>query len=143
MLRVYVASDRSSWSRWLGELAFTYNGNVHASTGYAPSFLLMGYRPSAEAGLLVPASDPVVRPFLPSHKGEDFVKTLEAHQQAARDAVVLAQERQAKAYNKRRRPVESIEEGDWVLVNPHSLELVEVEGTGKKLVQRTIGGIRR
>jgi len=52
---------------------------------------------------------------------------------------VLAQERQAKAYNKKRRPIESIEEGDWVLVNPHSLELVEVEGTGKKLVQRTIG----
>jgi hypothetical protein len=34
--------------------------------------------------------------------------------------------------------VESIEEGDYVLVNPHSLELVDVQGTGRKLVQRTI-----
>lgn len=29
--------------------------------------------------------------------------------------------------------------GDYALVNPHSLELVDVEGTGKKLVQRMIG----
>jgi hypothetical protein len=35
--------------------------------------------------------------------------------------------------------VESIEEGDYVLVNPHSLELVDVQGTGRKLVQHTIG----
>jgi hypothetical protein len=35
--------------------------------------------------------------------------------------------------------VESIEEGDYVLVNPHLLELVDVQGTSHKLVQRTIG----
>jgi hypothetical protein len=52
---------------------------------------------------------------------------------------VLAQERQVHAYNKSRCPVENIEEGDYVLVNPHSLELVDVQGTGRKLVQRTIG----
>jgi hypothetical protein len=51
----------------------------------------------------------------------------------------LAQERQARAYNKGRRPVENIEEGDYVLVNPHSLELVDVKGTGCKLIQRMIG----
>jgi hypothetical protein len=58
---------------------------------------------------MVPSGDPVARPFLPSQKGEDFIEALESHRQAARDAVVLAQERQARAYNKGRRPVESIE----------------------------------
>ena len=29
--------------------------------------------------------------------------------------------------------------GDWVLVNPHSLEWVESKGEGSKLVQRWIG----
>nr|GAT48030.1 predicted protein [Mycena chlorophos] len=65
--------------------------------------------------------------------------TLEAHRQKARDALVLAQERQARAYNKSRRPVERIGVGDMVLVNPHTLELVESKGVGRKLVQRTIG----
>ena len=51
----------------------------------------------------------------------------------------MAQERQAKAFNKNRQPVEDIKEGDQVLVNPHTLKLVEVEGTGRKLVQRMIG----
>jgi hypothetical protein len=83
--------------------------------------------------------DPVARPFLPSQKGEDFIEALESHRKAARDAVVLAQERQACAYNKSRCPVESIKEGDYVLVNPHLLELVDVQGMGHKLVQRTIG----
>ena len=29
--------------------------------------------------------------------------------------------------------------GDYALVNPHSLELVDVAGTSKKLIQRMIG----
>ncbi|KAF7342678.1 Integrase catalytic domain-containing protein [Mycena sanguinolenta] len=139
MLRAYVATDRSSWSRWLGEIAFAYNSSVHSSTGYSPNFLLFGYHPRGAAGLIAPAGDNVVRPFLPSQKGEDFIAAVEMHRAAARDAVVLAQERQAKAYNKGRRSVDKIEEGDFVLVNPHLLELVDVQGTGKKLVQRTIG----
>ena len=49
-----------------------------------------------------------------------------------------AQSQQAAAYNKSRRAKE-FEEGDEVLVNPHSLELVDVKGTGRKLVQRHIG----
>jgi len=35
--------------------------------------------------------------------------------------------------------VEEIQPGDQVLVNPHRLKLVEVEGMGRKLVQRMIG----
>jgi hypothetical protein len=139
MLRVYVAADRKSWSRWLGEAAFAYNSNVHSSTGHSPNFLLMGYHPRGVTGFLNPEGDPVARPFLPSQKGEDFVQALNYHRQAARDALVLAQERQARAYNKGRRAVEKIQEGDLVLVNPHSLELVEATGTGRKLIQRTMG----
>jgi hypothetical protein len=45
---------------------------------------------------------------------------------------------QANAYNKGRRPVENIKEGDYILVNPHTLKLVNSQGLGGKLVQRTI-----
>lgn len=59
--------------------------------------------------------------------------------ESVQDLLVLAQEKQAKFFNCGQCPADSIEVGDLVLVNPHTLKLVEVEGTGKKLVQKTIG----
>jgi hypothetical protein len=35
--------------------------------------------------------------------------------------------------------VDDIEVGDMVLVNPHTLKLVDIKGTGRKLIQCTIG----
>lgn len=139
MLRAYVASERESWADWLSEMQRAYNSSVHSSTTYAPDFLLMGYKPQVAAGLLVPQKDGVERPFLPSQKGETFIEDIETHRRSARDALVLAQERQARAHNKHRRAVDELQEGDWALVNPHTLELVDVKGTGRKLIQRTIG----
>ena len=63
---------------------------------------------------------------------------MNAIRDSARDALVLAQSRQAKHYNQGHH-LEEFEEGDEVLVNPHSLELVDVKGAGRKLVQRQIG----
>jgi hypothetical protein len=139
MLRAYVASDRSSWSNWLSVLAFSYNSSVHSSSAHAPNDLLLGYTPRLSTSVLLQEVDPSSRPFLPSQKAEDFIAIIEERRATARDALALAQERQAKAYNKGRRPVDIIEVSDSVLVNPHTLKLVETEGTGKKLVQRTIG----
>jgi hypothetical protein len=83
--------------------------------------------------------DPAAQPFLPSQRGEEFINKIETHRQAVRNALVLAQERQAKAYNKKRHPISELKVGDWVLINPHMLKLVDVKGTGHKLVQKTIG----
>ncbi|EPS96698.1 hypothetical protein FOMPIDRAFT_1103198, partial [Fomitopsis schrenkii] len=55
----------------------------------------------------------------------------------AREALATAQEQAARAYNQGRRG-KTFQPGDLVLVNPHSLELVDVKGTGKKLVQRML-----
>ena len=52
---------------------------------------------------------------------------------------MLFRSRQAIAYNKGRRPVEVLQKGDLALINPHTLKLVDVKGTGRKLIQRTIG----
>jgi hypothetical protein len=35
--------------------------------------------------------------------------------------------------------VEELQPGDLALVNPHTLKLIDVKGTGRKLVQKTIG----
>jgi hypothetical protein len=100
MLRAYVASDRDSWARWLSETARAYNSSVHSSTGYTPDFLLMGYQPRGAAGFLVPDTDPAKRPFLPSQKAEEYIVVMEKHRQSACDTLALAQEQQARAYNK-------------------------------------------
>lgn len=139
MLRAYVADNRSSWSQWLSVLAFAYNSSVHSSTLRSPNFLLFGYHPRLSTSTLNEEIDPTSRPYLPSQKAETFIETLQTIRNSARNALVLAQEKQAKAFNKGRRPVEEIKEGDLVLINPHTLKLVDVQGTGKKLVQRTLG----
>jgi hypothetical protein len=89
--------------------------------------------------VLVLGVDPVNRPFMASQKAEEYVAVIETHRKRARDSLVLAQERQARAYNKGRCVVQELKPGDLALVNPHTLKLVDVEGTGRKLVQRTIG----
>jgi hypothetical protein len=139
MLRAYVASDRSTWARWLSEITHAYNSSVHSSTGYTPDLLLLGYQPRVSTALFAPQQDPAQRPFLPSQKAEDYIAVMEFHCQAARDVLALAQERQARAYNKHRRAVVELEPGDLVTVNPHSMKLVDATGLGVKLIQRTIG----
>ena len=139
MLRAYVSSDRENWSSWLSVLTYSYNSSMHSSTKYSPNFLLMGYNPRTSVSAIVPEIDPALRPFLPSQSAEDFVEAIETHRSLAKDAIALAQDRQAKAYDKKRRPIEELEVGDYALVNPHSLELIDVAGTGRKLVQRMIG----
>jgi hypothetical protein len=113
--------------------------SVHGSTGYSPDFLLIGYQPRGTASFLVPETDPAKRPFLPSQKAEEYIAVIERHRQSIRDALALAQEHQARAYNKGQHPMEEFKPGDLVLINPHTLKLVDVKGTGKKLVQKTIG----
>ena len=120
MLRAYVSSDKESWSKWLSVLAYSYNSSVHSSTKYSPNFLLMGYNPRISMGAIVPEVDPSRRPFLPSQSAEDFVEALEIHRTFAKDAIALAQDRQAKAHDKKCRPIQEMEIGDYALVNPHS-----------------------
>lgn len=58
--------------------------------------------------------------------------------QFARDALVLAQERQAKTHNAGYQPIVEFKDGDCALVNPYSLQLVDVQDTGRKLIQGTV-----
>ena len=139
MLRAYVSKDRSSWAAWLSVLVFAYNSARHSSTEDTPNGLLFNYHPKVSTGEIQSKSWQQEETFHPRDRGEEYVKTVELRRGQARDALVIAQERQAKAFNKNRRPVEEIRPGDQVLVNPHTLKLVEVEGTGRKLVQRMIG----
>ena len=134
MLRAYVSKDCSSWAAWLSVLEFAYNSVRHSSTEDTPNGLLLNYHPKISTGKIQLKSWLREEAFHPSDRGEEYVKTIELRREQARDALVVAQERQAKAFNKNRCPIEEIQPGDQVLVNPHMLKLMEVEGTGRKLV---------
>ena len=140
-LRAYEAGDRSKWANWLGPLAAAHNSLPHSSTGYSPNFLLMGYSPRTGTEVIDPSVRGVPRVLAHSAAATPFIEELEVHRTRARDALARAQARQARAYNAGRRD-EEFEEGDEVLLNPHSLDLVDVQGTGRKLLQRRIGPFR-
>lgn len=138
-LRAFVAGERKNWSKWLSLLAHAYNSTPQSSTGYAPHFLLFGYTPRSELSLLDPIGRGIHRDEANNASAISFLQELDVHRVRARDALAKAQASQAKAYNRSRR-TEEFEVGDEVLVNPHSLELVEAtKGTGRKLIQRRIG----
>jgi hypothetical protein len=138
MLRAYVAEDQSTWARWLPLLEHAYNSAIHSSTGYAPYQLLYGYTPKAPLDLANPRSRSMM--LLRENRLDihQFLSDIETHRDIARDAIAVAQEKQAHAYDARRRPLE-FQKGELVLVNPHSLEWLESKGSSVKLRQRWIG----
>ncbi|KAJ7868932.1 hypothetical protein B0H14DRAFT_3440957 [Mycena olivaceomarginata] len=93
-------------------------------------------KPAAQISLAVV----LLRIFInTSQKADDYIAVMEHHRKAARDALALAQEHQVRAHNKHRHPVEEIQPGDLVTINPHTLKLVDGTGLGVKLVQKPIG----
>jgi hypothetical protein len=135
MLRAYVRDDRTDWADWLDVLQFAYNNSFQSAHKSRPAELLLGFKPRSPLD------------FLKEHglsftQGQEELRTrlleLAAHRESARDAIKRSTDRQAFQYDKRRKPPQ-LEVGDEVLINPHSLELVETKGKGRKLIQRKIG----
>ncbi|KAL1658198.1 hypothetical protein GGF50DRAFT_10546, partial [Schizophyllum commune] len=108
---------RTAWAKWLSVLAASYNSSVHTSTRFSPNFLLFGYSPSLYAGMFKASSKQVERPHdetpqLRSRLAEEFIEELNLYRTAARESLVMAQERQARAYNKGRKPPVEFNVGD-------------------------------
>jgi Chromo (CHRromatin Organisation MOdifier) domain len=133
-LHAYTVGNCSSWAQWLGMLTMAHNSTPHSSTSYSPFFLLHGYSPKTKATVMDPVGRGIKQIKLYNTAASSFVSELEVHCSLARDSLVWAQARQVKAYDSWRCE-EEFKEGDKVLVNPHSLELINTQGTGRKLVQ--------
>jgi len=135
MLRAYVHADQKDWSKWLDVLQLAYNNTPHSSHKEAPAKLLLGFKPRSpsdllhESGLEFTEGLPELRRRLTE---------LTSHREAARDALKRSLDKQAYYYDRGRRQP-NLKEGDEVLINPHSLELVDIKGKSRKLVQRKIG----
>jgi len=135
MLRAYVHADQKDWSQWLDVLQLAYNNTPHSSHKEAPAKLLLGFKPRSPSDLLHESGLEFTE-GLPELRWR--LTELASHREAARDALKRSLDKQAYYYDRGRRQP-NLKEGDEVLINPHSLELVDIKGKSRKLVQRKIG----
>jgi hypothetical protein len=133
MLRAFVSANKETWALWLPLLEWAYNASIHSSTGTSPNFLMFGFEPRSPMDFLLPqaANTKEVR----RTSSEEWLTRLQMHRESA---IAHAQHHQAREHNKGCKALQ-FEEGDKVLVNPHSLEWVESKGDGAKLTTRWIG----
>ena len=147
-IHAYIGPDRDNWSEILDALTLSYNSSPHTATGFSPAYLLRGYHPITSTTILSQPSSIDRTRMLSSgnvdqetthDKVLDLVEGFAAERARARDALLLGQIFQKKAYNKGRLNLE-FEEGDKVVINRKSLGLLKDEkGRGDKLLARYEG----
>ena len=141
-LRAYVGPTRDDWVGLLPALALSYNTSPHSSTGFQPAFLLRGYLPTTSSTFITdPGQDPRSKDNLDSLHPDatHLVSELQAARSEARDALILAQAHQQRAYNQGRL-IREFEVGEKVVLNVDSLELLRaVKGRGRKLLMKYEG----
>jgi hypothetical protein len=148
-LRAYAGPSRNDWANYLDGFALSYNSTPHTSTNFSPAFLLRGYHP-VTASTIISNSAAIQRPINESgtrggdisvinEKAQLMIDEFEASRTRAKESLLLAQIFQKRAYNDGRLTTE-FEEGDLVVLNPHSLNLLKNEkGRGKKLLMKYDG----
>lgn len=145
-LRAYIGPSRDDWSNYLDALALSYNSTPHTATTFPPAYLLFGFIPTTESKLInnttfVPRVSEmnIATPEVMNTKASDMIEQFEAERNRAKEALLLGQVHQRNAYNKGRLDRE-FEEGDLVVLNPHTLELLKSEkGRGRKLLMKYDG----
>ncbi len=135
-LRAYIGPERNNWARLLDALQLAYNSGMHSSTKFSPAYLLRGYQPRTALNLDSYLENDI------GERGDDtqgWLECFQANLQRAHDSLVLAQNFQQQNYNQGRLTME-FEEGDLVLLNAHSMDLLRtVKGRGKKLLMKFDG----
>ena len=147
-IHAYISPDQDNWSEMLDALALSYNTSPHTATGFSPAYLLRGFQPITSTTLLnqSPSVDRTkttnsgnVNQGILHDKALNLVEGFSAERTWARDALLLGQLFQKKAYNNGRLEWE-FEEGDKVVINRKSLGLFRDEkGRGDKLLTRYEG----
>jgi transposase InsO family protein len=116
MLRAY-AVENPNWDELLPALEFAYNDSAQGSTQHSPFFLNYGYHPHSPLGLLSQAQ------VVSCPASRDYLARISAASEAAKRLLRAAQQRQATAYNQRRREL-ALKVGDRVLVSAEALKAI-------------------
>ncbi|THH26480.1 hypothetical protein EUX98_g7699 [Antrodiella citrinella] len=140
-LRSYINPQRDDWSNHLDALALSYNTTPHTATTFPPSYLLYGFLPMTRS-TVIHSSDSVTRPHATDaihDTANQMSAEFQTYRLQAQRALRLGQLQQERSYNKGRLQTE-YKVGDFVVINPHSLDLLRKEtGRGKKLLMKYDG----
>src|SRR6266478_3204611 len=110
-----------------------HHSHIHGLLPFLPPLWFRASQPCSLADFTHGNSRKVDRPLY-NHSAQEFVQELEVHHALAQDSLAKASTHQARAHDSHYH-VEEFGVGDEVLINPHSLDLVDVKGTGWKLLQ--------
>ena len=132
MLRAFIDQRQTNWDLLLSAAEFAYNNSTNASTGHSPFFLNYGFHPRVPASLLEPVNCSSPSVF-------DFLKSQRLALITAKENIQLAQQRQAKNADTRRRD-HDFQVGDQVLLNAENIVIAaDRSRRSQKLLPRFIG----
>lgn len=120
MLRAYCHERQDTWDLRLPAAEFASNNSVNPSTGFTPFFLDYGQHPNTPATLLSGATRPGYNPA-----SEEFLSQWHQDLEAAKKNLQVAQARQARYANARRRDF-SFKVGDQVLLSTEDLPIKDL-----------------
>ncbi|XP_015123157.1 uncharacterized protein LOC107045393 [Diachasma alloeum] len=120
MIRAYVEADHRDWDCHLDAFGFAYNTAQHSSLKATPAFVNFGRELEPENSLRRKLEGDVEVEETPTASWIERMKRHDTLRLAFRHALAEANDRQAQAYNLRRRTGE-YEVGELVLVRNHEL----------------------
>ena len=132
ILRAYVHDAHNDWYKYLSIAEFSYNNNVHSSTGYSPFAANYGFDPKTPMDLTVP---PTGEPADQDHS-ELLRKLLETHTLIV-DQLKIAKAIQKHYADRNSDTTKEFSEGEYVLLSTQNLKLLN--RPSKKCKARFIG----
>jgi hypothetical protein len=136
MLRAYVNETGSDWDMHLSALEMAYNASRHASTGFTPYELDIGFNPATPIDIALRLNANNTRPTVAV-----FFNQWTARLNKAQDNVEKAKARQQRHVNKHRRPNDLVV-GDYVMLQINRGPQRRSIGPASKLGPRMEGPYR-
>ncbi|CAM6101969.1 unnamed protein product [Calypogeia fissa] len=117
MLRAFTLDEQLEWDRLLPLVEFAYNNSLNASTNVSPFYLMYGEHPQVPASLL---HQKAITTKVAAT--EEFATRLQSVIQAAREKLLVAQNRQKQYANRKHRDMEYMV-GDQVWLSTTNLSV--------------------
>ena len=131
MIASFVGDQHNKWDQWLPEFRFAVNTALHETTGRTPAELTMGRM------IYGPLERMLASPPMPTQPAYSLLERQQAMVREVKRRVGVAQARQAKYYNARRKNAQ-FQPGDLVWVRAHPLSKA-IDAFSSKLAPRWSG----
>lgn len=129
-LRLFIAHHQNDWSEFLSLAEFSYNNSIHSSIGVSPFYANYGYHPTFTTNPSKGQTSP---------EAGELINRIEQVQEELKSAMLIAQERQKRAYNRHRDATPEFEVGDEVWLESTN---ICTDRPSAKLAPRRLGPYR-